>query len=193
MLQHLPNTITIARLLLVPVMILFLKQGQYGYALTVFLVAGVSDALDGFIARRFGLITHLGAVLDPLADKLLLISAYVMLAWLGQVPFWLLLIVGFRDLFIIGGYLVVTSMLGPVRMRPSYLSKLNTLTQIGLVVALLLRESVIGSIPEDVVGWLVWLVTATTVLSGVHYAWLWLVKKEIEPVAGNTSTEEREQ
>ena len=192
MLQHLPNAITIARLLLVPVLILFLKQEQYGYALAVFLFAGISDALDGFIARRFGLITHLGAVLDPLADKLLLISAYVMLAWLGQVPFWLLLMVGFRDLFIIGGYLVVTSMLGPVQMRPSYLSKLNTVVQIGLVVALLMRESV-GGIPENVTGWLVWLVTATTVLSGAHYAWLWLVKKEIQPVGGQESGKEQNQ
>ena len=123
---YLPNAITLVRLGLVPVFIVVLKAQDYTVALLVFAVAGLSDGLDGFIAKRFNLVTRLGAILDPLADKVLLVSAYVMLTILGHLPFWLVLTVGFRDLLIVGGYLVYTSLIGPVAMRPTYLSKFNT-------------------------------------------------------------------
>lgn len=179
--QHLPNTITISRLFLVPLLILTLKAQDYFTGLLIFLIAGISDALDGFIAKRFDLVSQLGAVLDPLADKALLISAYVMLAIIGDVPFWLTLTVVFRDLLIVGGYLVVISMIGPVQMHPSYVSKFNTLMQIVLVIAILAQHAAHLHLP-----WmkpvLVYTVLVTTVVSGVHYLWLWLVKREIEPV-----------
>jgi len=133
---NLPNTITLSRIALAPVFILVLKDGDYLTALAVFLIAGISDGLDGFIAKRFNLTSRLGAILDPAADKILLISAYVMLTVMNHIPFWLMLTVAFRDFLIIGGYLVYTSLMGAVQMRPSYLSKLNTFMQISLIISL---------------------------------------------------------
>ncbi|MDH5649624.1 MAG: CDP-diacylglycerol--glycerol-3-phosphate 3-phosphatidyltransferase [Gammaproteobacteria bacterium] len=179
--QHLPNAITISRLFLVPLLILALRSQDYVTGLLLFLIAGVSDALDGYIAKRFNLVSQLGAVLDPLADKALLVSAYIMLAWVGDVPFWLALTVVFRDLLIVGGYLVVVSLLGPVHMQPSYLSKLNTLMQIVLVVIVLAQHTAQLYFPQANL-LLVYLVMATTVVSGTHYLWMWVVKRQIEPM-----------
>ncbi len=179
--SHLPNLITLSRIALAPVLILLLREQDYVSSLVVFVFAGVSDGLDGFIAKRFHLTSRLGSILDPLADKILLVSAYVMLTLLEHVPFWLMLTVAFRDLFIIGGYLVYTSMVGPVQMRPSLLSKFNTLMQIALVIVILLQQALVMVYPMMVEG-LVYAVMATTVASGVHYIWLWGMRKEVEPV-----------
>jgi len=179
--SHLPNLITLSRIALAPVLILLLREQDYVLSLVVFAIAGVSDGLDGFIAKRFHLTSRLGSILDPLADKILLVSAYVMLTLLEHVPFWLMLTVAFRDLFIIGGYLVYTSMVGPVQMRPSLLSKFNTLMQIALVIVILLQQALTMVYPVMVEG-LVYTVMATTVASGVHYVWLWGMRKEVEPV-----------
>lgn len=178
---YLPNVITLSRLFLVPVLILVLKQENYIAALIIFLVAGISDALDGYIAKRFNYVSQLGAVLDPLADKVLLVSAYIMLTMVGHIPFWLLLAVAFRDLLIIGGYLAVTSVLGAVQMNPSYLSKINTVMQIVLVLAILTEQALELAYPQ-LMQLLVYIVFITTVVSGLHYIWLWGIKKEIEPV-----------
>jgi cardiolipin synthase len=180
-LSHLPNLITLSRIALVPVLILVLKDRDYGVALAVFLAAGISDALDGYVAKRFGYVSHLGAVLDPLADKALLVGAYVMLTLLGHVPFWLMLTVAFRDMLIIGGYLVYTSLHGAIRMQPSRLSKFNTLAQIALVVLILAHEAMRWGWPMLIESF-VWLVAVTTVASGAHYVWLWGVKKHSEAV-----------
>jgi cardiolipin synthase len=139
--SQLPNLITIFRIALVPVLILLLKDQEYAMALVVFAVAGVSDGLDGFIAKRFHFESRLGSILDPLADKILLLSGYVMLTMLDHLPFWLMLTVAFRDLLIVGGYLVYTSMVGPVQMRPSWLSKFNTFMQIALVIVILAQQT----------------------------------------------------
>lgn len=174
---YLPNAITLVRLGLVPVFIVVLKAQDYTVALMVFAVAGLSDGLDGFIAKRFNLVTRLGAILDPLADKVLLVSAYIMLTVLGHLPFWLVLTVGFRDLLIVGGYLVYTSLIGPVAMRPTYLSKFNTFLQITLVVAILVQQAM--ALPLALlVQILIYGVFITTVSSGVHYVWIWGVKRE---------------
>ena len=181
-LQHLPNLITLSRMALVPVLILLLKDQRYGMALAVFVIAGVSDALDGYLAKRLGVQSQFGAVLDPVADKLLLVTAYVMLTVLGHIPFWLTLAVASRDVLIVGGYLLYTSHAGPVKMRPSILSKLNTLLQIALVCLILVKQAAQVRWP--------WLVTVmvygvlfTTVASGAHYLWSWMVLKEIEPAS----------
>lgn len=181
-LQHLPNLITIARIGLVPVLILLLKDRSYDLALAVFVIAGVSDALDGFLAKRFGLQTHLGAVLDPAADKLLLVCSYVMLTLLGDIPFWLTLAVASRDVLIVGGYLLYTSQAGPVRMRPSWISKLNTLLQIALVCLILAERAAGVEWPAPVTA-MIYGVLVTTVASGLHYLWSWMVLKEIEPAS----------
>ena len=181
-LQHLPNLITLSRIALVPVLILLLKDHRYGMALAVFAVAGVSDALDGYLAKRLGVQSQFGAVLDPVADKLLLVTAYVMLTVLGHIPFWLTLAVASRDVLIVGGYLLYTSHAGPVKMRPSILSKLNTLAQIALVCLILVKQAAHVRWPW-LVTTMVYSVLVTTLASGAHYLWSWMVLKDIEPAA----------
>ena len=178
-LYYLPNAITVFRIALVPVFILYLNAGNYGGALTVFVVAGVSDSLDGFIAKRYNLVTRIGAILDPLADKILLVTAYIMLAILGHVPLWLVLTVGFRDLLIVSGYVAYTSLIGATQIRPTYLSKLNTLLQIALVVGILGQQAEL--LPVAAINhYLVYVVFVTTVASGAHYVWIWGVKRQSE-------------
>jgi len=179
-LSQLPNAITLSRIALVPVLILTLKGQHFGAALVVFLLAGVSDALDGFLAKRLNMTSRLGAILDPAADKILLVSAYVMLTVLEYIPFWLMLGVAFRDLLIVGGYLAYTSLYGPVAMRPSNLSKLNTVMQIALICVILAQEAANLAFP-GVVRALVYTVLATTVASGLHYLWIWGAMKDIAP------------
>lgn len=178
-LSQLPNVLTVARIAAAPLLILTLKDHDYRSALLVFFLAGVSDGLDGFIAKRWGYTSRLGSILDPLADKVLLLSAYIMLTVLDHVPFWLMLTVAFRDLLIVGGYLAYTSLVGPVVMHPSRLSKINTLVQLALVVVVLLHEALDVSYPSLIDG-LVYAVLVTTVASGVHYLWTWIFKKQVE-------------
>ncbi len=125
-----PNLITIMRLLLVPVTIAMIVRHQWAAAFAAFVVAGVSDAVDGFIARRFEMRTVLGAYLDPLADKALLVSIYVTLAVIGMVPAWLAILVVFRDIIIVAAIMLSWVMDKPVAIRPLMLSKLNTAAQI---------------------------------------------------------------
>ncbi len=180
-LSQLPNAITLSRIALVPALILALKSRHFGTALAIFLTAGVSDALDGFLAKRFNMTSRLGAILDPAADKILLVSAYVMLTILQYIPFWLMLGVAFRDLLIVGGYLVYASLYGPVTMRPSYLSKVNTLMQISLV-CIILAQHAMGLALFGLDRVLDYVVLATTVASGLHYLWIWGVMKDVVPV-----------
>jgi cardiolipin synthase len=187
-LSQLPNLITLSRIALVPVLILLLKDQEYAAALIVFMIAGLSDGLDGLIAKRWGLTSHLGAVLDPLADKILLVSSYVMLTLLGHVPFWLMLSVVFRDLLIVAGYLVYTTLVGAAQMSPSRLSKLNTLMQIALIVVILTQQALALSYPL-LTDALIYAVLATTVASGAHYLWIWGVMKEVKPAASGSSRE----
>lgn len=171
--------ITITRIALVPVLILLLKDQEYAAGLVVFVIAGVSDALDGYLAKRLNVQSRLGAILDPVADKLLLVSAYVMLTVLGHIPFWLVLIVVFRDLLIVGGYMLYTSHAGPVKMRPSIPSKLNTLMQLALVTVILAQQA--AGLAWPLAEILVYVVLTTTVVSGAHYLWSWMIMKDIEP------------
>ncbi len=178
-LSQLPNVLTVARIAAAPLLILALKNHDYRTALLVFFLAGISDGLDGFIAKRWGYTSRLGSILDPVADKVLLLSAYIMLTVLDHVPFWLMLTVVFRDLLIVGGYLTYTSLVGPVVMHPSRLSKVNTLVQLTLVVVVLLHEALDVSYPLLIDG-LIYAVLVTTVASGVHYLWTWIFKKQVE-------------
>ncbi len=177
MLSQIPNILTLARIAATPVMILLLQDRAYEGALIVFILAGLTDGLDGWIAKRFDFVSRLGAILDPIADKMLIVSAYVMLAILGDIPFWLLILVGFRDVMIIGGYLILENLEGSVQMRPSIVSKVNTFLQITLVIAVLLERT--GWLPVmPLVGVLIAAVTLTTVLSGAHYVWYWGIREE---------------
>jgi cardiolipin synthase len=135
-----PNLISIGRLVLVPVSVEFIASHRYKEAFAAFIIAGVSDGIDGWIARRFDLRSELGAYLDALADKALLIAIYVTLAIMGVLPAAIALLVVFRDVMIMGGVILSWLVDKPVAIRPLYISKANTLAQIGfaaLVLAML--------------------------------------------------------
>src|SRR5437870_10507655 len=130
---NLPNLITLARLLSVPLAIWLICEERYAGAFWVFIGAGLSDGLDGYIAKRFDQRTRLGAVLDPLADKALLTGVYVTLALVGQLPVWLVILVVLRDALIVLGFVVIHTTATPRKLDPLFVSKINTLVQLGLV------------------------------------------------------------
>lgn len=132
-----PNFITIFRFVLVPAVIWALVSGNVEWALICFVVAGVSDAVDGFIARHFDQRSELGAYLDPMADKILLVSVFLMLGYMGELPLWLVIAAVSRDALIVAAVLLSTIMGRPVAMKPLFVSKANTAVQIGLAIVVL--------------------------------------------------------
>jgi cardiolipin synthase len=169
---NLPNLISLGRLLLVPLAIWLILGGSYTAAFWVFIAAGVSDGLDGFIAKRFDRRTRLGALLDPLADKALLVSVYVTLGAAGQIPAWLVILVVFRDLMIVGGFLLVQAMAVARPVQPLLISKVNTGAQIVLIGYVLARAG-FGHDPGTADLALCLLVGATTIWSGLAYLVRW--------------------
>lgn len=127
---NLPNLITVARILLVPFVVWAIVSGEMLIAFILFVVAGVSDAVDGFLAKRFGMASEVGAYLDPLADKTLLVSIYAALGYSGAIPVWLVILVVSRDIMIIGAVMLSRVLDRPVAMKPLLVSKLNTVAQI---------------------------------------------------------------
>jgi cardiolipin synthase len=169
----LPNLITVARLLLAPLAVLMIVSQRFMPAFAIFLAAGLSDAIDGFIARRFNLRTELGAYLDPLADKALLVSIYVTLAIVGELPPAIAIIVVSRDLMILIAVLISWLLNNPVAIRPVWVSKFNTAAQIALA-ALVLGGQAFGLEPLAGQDYAVWLVGASTIASGAVYIAQWL-------------------
>jgi len=166
---NLPNIITFGRLCAVPLAIWLTLRSQFALTFGIFALAGLSDAVDGWLARRRGGST-LGAMLDPLADKALLVSMFVTLAVVGVLPDWLAILAVFRDVVIIGGLLVMWQLAMPVRIRPLLISKLNTALQLVLVgLALFLRGFGLAAGPLELTR--VWAVAATPLLSGAAYVW----------------------
>jgi cardiolipin synthase len=168
---NLPNLITLARLLSVPLTIWLIFAARYDVAFWVFVGAGLSDALDGYIAKRFDRRTRIGALLDPAADKAMLTAVYVSLGLAGQLPAWLVLLVVSRDFLIVVGFFLIQAAAVPKQLDPLYISKLNTLLQIALV------GFVLAGLGLDIeTGWESWLIAATavtTVLSGFSYLVRW--------------------
>jgi cardiolipin synthase (CMP-forming) len=132
-----PNLITILRFLLVPGVVFALLTDKMGWALAGFLVAGISDGIDGFIARQFNQRTELGAYMDPMADKILLASVFVVLGYMGELPLWLVIAAVSRDGLIVCAVLLSTVMGNPVAMKPLFVSKANTAVQIVLAAVVL--------------------------------------------------------
>jgi cardiolipin synthase len=128
-----PNFITIGRLITVPLIVWLMVADRFVEATVLFVLAGISDAADGFIAKRFGAASELGAYLDPIADKTLLVSVFVTLGFKGLLPPWLIILVVSRDLFIIGGILLSYILSNPMPVRPLLVSKVNTVAQILLI------------------------------------------------------------
>jgi cardiolipin synthase len=127
---NIPNLLTVARILLVPVVVWAIASGEMKIAFLLFLAAGVSDAVDGFLAKRFGMSTELGAHLDPLADKALIVSIYVGLGVTEAIPRWLVILVVSRDILIVGGVMLAWFVGKPITVKPLLVSKLNTVAQI---------------------------------------------------------------
>jgi cardiolipin synthase len=165
---NLPNLITLARLLAVPAAIWFILNERHAAAFWVFVAAGLSDALDGYIAKRFNRSTELGALLDPAADKALLTGVYLTLGIAGHLPAWLVFLVVLRDHLIVLGYVALRSSAAAASLGPLYISKINTLVQIALVGFVLAR---LGLGVEA--GWetalLIAAAAVTTVWSGLSY------------------------
>jgi cardiolipin synthase len=138
-----PNLITVLRLVLVPFVVYALLTGLWGWAFAGFLVAGISDGVDGFIARHFNQFSKLGAYLDPVADKVLLVSVFIVLGFLGQLPLWVVILAVSRDALIVSAVLLSTIMGQPVEMKPLMVSKVNTAAQIVLA-TLILGENALG-------------------------------------------------
>ncbi len=184
MLSQIPNLLTLTRIAACPILVVVLSEQRYLLALLLFLVAGITDGLDGYIAKRFNCVSKFGAVLDPVADKLLIASTYIMLATLGDIPFWLLVVVMFRDLVIVIGYFIFVIMAVDLPMRPIYSSKINTFTQISLMVVVLLEKATLLHIPM-IVELLISGVLITTVVSGLQYVWLWGIRQEFDSAGGS--------
>jgi len=168
---NLPNLITLARLLSVPLAIWLILDERYGAAFWVFVGAGLSDALDGYIAKRFDRRTRLGAMLDPAADKALLIGVYVTLGLAGQLPGWLVILVVVRDVLIVVCFVLIQTTAAPKRFDPLTISKVNTLVQLSLVGFVLAQG--LGIEAEPVKWLLIAAAAATTVLSGLSYLVRW--------------------
>ncbi|TBV83320.1 MAG: CDP-alcohol phosphatidyltransferase family protein [Desulfobulbaceae bacterium] len=128
--MNIPNLISIFRILLVPLLAVLLLDRQLGYALVVLIIAGLSDALDGFFARLLNQQTRLGAILDPVADKSLLITAFSILTAIGIIPLWLTVLVISRDLIIVTGVAILLLSGRPVQIKPTYTGKLTTVSQL---------------------------------------------------------------
>ncbi|MBC8035967.1 MAG: CDP-alcohol phosphatidyltransferase family protein [Rhizobiales bacterium] len=171
--MSLPNLITIARILLVPFTVWLIISGAYGFAFLAFVVAGVSDGVDGYIARRYDLRTELGAYLDPVADKALLVSVYITLGFLTVLPPWLVILVVSRDVLIVGAFILSWLMDRPVKVRPSMISKINTAGQIVLVVAVLGAAALAIANETLLLAGMV-LVAILTALSGGLYLLEWV-------------------
>jgi cardiolipin synthase (CMP-forming) len=167
-LRQIPNIISSIRILLVVPIAAALMNHRLPATIALFAVAALSDAADGFLAKRFGWQSELGAVLDPAADKLLLATVFVTLAYLRLIPLWLMVAAVARDGIIVLGALLYRLCLGPLAMRPSVISKFNTLCQVAFIMAVIGKEE-FSLPPAWAVVVLGALVFVTTVVSGIDY------------------------
>jgi|AP12_2_1047962.scaffolds.fasta_scaffold05299_2 cardiolipin synthase len=170
--RDIPNLITVFRFLLVPPLVWLLLNDRFAAALSVFCVAGFSDGLDGYLAKRFQWTSRLGALLDPLADKLLLVASFITLGWLGWIPLWLVVLVCLRDLVIVAGAVSYHFLIEHLSADPSLISKLNTFAQILLVLAVMVNRD-IYTLPELWMDVLLYSVLVSTLWSGLDYVWTW--------------------
>jgi cardiolipin synthase len=169
---NIPNLITLGRIILVPVVFWLLLLGETQAAFLLFVIAGISDAVDGFLAKRFGWTTELGAYLDPLADKLLIVSIFVALGVKSALPSWLVIAVVSRDILIVAGVVLSWLLDRPMRIKPAVVSKVNTLSQIVLA-GTVLADDGFGLGLEALRVALVWITGALTIASLLTYLRTW--------------------
>ncbi len=172
LLKHIPNIISVLRIVLViPIMIAFWNE-DYPLAFVLILIAGISDGIDGFLARFFNWRSRLGAILDPLADKILLICLFVVFAIKGLLPLWLMYLVVGRDIIILLGGFIYNFFIEKIEISPLFISKINTTLQIALVLLVALKLASIPIAPWILNGMII-LVTCSTLISGVSYVVIW--------------------
>ncbi|MFL6599812.1 MAG: CDP-alcohol phosphatidyltransferase family protein [Steroidobacteraceae bacterium] len=182
--RHLPNIICVLRIALVWPIAAAIAQREYLLALALFIVAGLSDGIDGYLAKRFNWTSALGKFLDPLADKLLLVTVFVEAAWLGMAPWWLTSAVVARDVLIGLGAMVFRLWFGPLRGRPTVSSKVNTAMQL-LYPMVMLLNAALGFPPHEVLEALAVLVFTTTVVSGLNYMAIFTRRAWAMPVSSS--------
>jgi len=170
--RHIPNIITFFRILLVYPVNYFLLERSFNLALGLFFLAGLSDGLDGFLAKHYHWQSRLGSYLDPLADKLLLVSTFLSLSWMGLIPFWLTVAVVSRDMIILSGAIAYYFLLKPFEGQPHWTSKVNTFFQLLLVVSVLFSQSVLP-LPGGLLVFLILVVFGTSLVSGAIYVQVW--------------------
>jgi cardiolipin synthase len=166
--RHLPNLICLARIALVWPIVVALQAGDYELAVVLFVIAAVSDGLDGYLAKRFGWTSEFGKFIDPLADKLLLVAVFITTSWLGLVPWWLAAAAIGRDVMIGLGALIFRLWFGPLRGRPTVVSKINTLLQLGYLLGVMMKAA-FEFPPAEILEALAVITLITTVLSGWDY------------------------
>jgi len=167
--MNIPNLLTILRILLVPILVILLIQRSFTKAFVIFLVCGLTDALDGFVARLMNQKTVLGAYLDPIADKALMISCFVTLSIRSVIPSWLSVLVISRDVIILLGIAVLTMMKIPFEVKPMFVSKVNTFLQILTITVALLYKSKLMAVDVFVLKGFFWATALFTILSGILY------------------------
>jgi cardiolipin synthase len=170
--KDLPNAISVLRIALVVPIVYLLLNKQFNPALALFVIAGVSDALDGYLAKKYHWTSRLGSFLDPLADKLLLVSCFAVCVVIELIPVWLFALVLCRDLLVAFGALACHFLLETFQGDPPFSSKLNTALQIILLVMVFCNES-LAAVPTTWVEFVLYSVAATTVVSGAEYIWTW--------------------
>lgn len=171
--MNLPNVISLARLLSVPINVWLIMVDAWLAAFVLFLAAGLSDAIDGFIARRFNARTLVGRYLDPLADKTMLVAIYIALGVAAELPLWLIILVVSRDLLIVGGALLLYTLNQKLDVAPLVISKVNTTGQIALAAMVLGSHALELARLQPAIDALVLFVAATTILSGAGYLRSW--------------------
>jgi cardiolipin synthase len=171
-LRWLPNAICIFRIVLVGPIVWLLLSQRYVTALALIVVAGASDGLDCWLAKTFGWKTRLGSLLDPAADKLLLVSVFLCLAWVGSVPRALVAIVVIRDVVIVTGAIVYQWLIAPLSGQPTMVSKLNTAAQLALILTVV-ANAAFGLRLNVLILWLGGLVIFTSIVSGLTYVLAW--------------------
>src|SRR6267378_1645456 len=171
---NLPNLITLARILMVPIVVWAIAVREMQVAFLLFLAAGVSDAVDGFLAKRLGMASELGAHLDPLADKTLIVSIYVALGITDAIPRWIVILVVSRDILIVGGVMLAWFLGKPIRVKPVLVSKLNTVAQI-IFASLVLGSLAFGLAFESAEYVVMFTVAALTLASIGFYVREWVL------------------
>ena len=180
-LRHIPNGISLLRLFLVlPIALLIIEENHIG-AFLLLAISGLSDGLDGFVARRYGWISAFGKVIDPLADKVMIMTTTLTLGLLGQFPMMLMVLIIVKDLTILGGFFPYTTLAGFPRIQPNFLGKGTMAAQIFLLASVLLNLVFPGTLPELFFNVLFWIVAIMTLFDGVIYLWLWTLRLVVDP------------